>query len=165
MRTSAIMCIARVFGRCVTPRGSRRKSSRINPRALPALYFRLGGPAFYMTDNLARRFVFETAASPRSLISCRSETARALTLEPRRSKDNISHTGRQYNRHATFRPATRARVYVIPCARARRHVTRAHIRGGCVLYTVHTSVAAAAAAVHFIREHVSCARVLARENR
>lgn len=67
-----------------------------------------------MTDNLARRFVFETAASPRSLISCRSETVRAL--EPRRSKDNISHTGRQYNRHATFSPGyTCARVYVISC--------------------------------------------------
>jgi hypothetical protein len=48
-----------------TPGGNRGQ----NPRALPALYFRLGGPAFYMTDNLARRFVFETAARARAVVN------------------------------------------------------------------------------------------------
>lgn len=130
LRTLAI--IARLWS---WRRGSWRKW-RVNPRALPALYFRLGGPVFYMTDNLARRFVFETTASPRSLISCRSETVRAL--EPRRSKDNISHTGRQYNRHATFRPATRARVYVISCTCTPSRLRACTWR--CVFYTVYMNV-------------------------
>lgn len=87
---------------------------------------------FYMTDNLVRRFIFETAASPRSLISCRSETVRAF--EPQRSKDNISHTGRQYNRHATFRPAIRVYVYVVSCT----YTT--FMSSHCVFHMVYMSV-------------------------